>query len=250
MGLFSSDFWDEYYGINGVESNFTGYEKLNKRNNRVHPDLRGGHSDRNIDQRMSEKNFETSGGYYAKVSGNIGELTISSVLGSLPDYYHVVDNVLIQTKKGSTQLDHVVVSPFGIFVIETKNHKGMIFGDCQGRVWTQVLPGRGRFRLYSPVLQNSGHLMHLSNKTKIPMQLMQGVIVFTNPDANLANVNCPFCFNIDQLYGYITSFNRVILNPAQINNILKRIDHVNSDGYLNRQKHIAFVNKQKERRGY
>ena len=113
------------------------------------PSFHGGHHDEMLDNIMANKNYETDGGYYAKVSGDTGELEISSALKSLPDYYHIIDDVLLQTKKGSTQLDHVIVSPFGIFVIETKNHKGMIFGDCCGQVWTQVLNGRGHFKLCS-----------------------------------------------------------------------------------------------------
>lgn len=243
MGLFSSDFWDEYYGING-------YEKPNKRNNGVPSDLMGGHSDRSIDQRMSEKNFETSGSYYAKVSGDTGELELSSVLKSLPDCYHIIDDVLLKTKKGSTQLDHIVVSPFGLFVIETKNHKGMIFGDCCGQVWTQVLNGRGHFKLYSPVLQNSGHIRHLSQQIKVPATCMQGCIVFTNRDANLSNVNCPFCFNVDQLYSYITHFHNVIFNNKQVEEIIRRIDAVDTNSYMNRRKHVDYVSSLKNKRGY
>jgi len=43
--------------------------------------------------------------------------------------------------KGTAQIDHVVVSPFGIFVIETKNMAGWIFGDERSRQWTQSIYG-------------------------------------------------------------------------------------------------------------
>ena len=143
-----------------------------------------------------------------------------------------------------------MVGPTGVFVIETKNHKGMIFGDCFGRVWTQVLNGTGHFKMYSPVLQNQGHMQHLSKQTKIPMQFMQGVIVFTNNDANLMNVNCPFCFNVDQLYSYIMQFNNILFNEKQVEAIIKRIDKVDTNNYMNRRKHINYVNSMKNKRGY
>ena len=120
---------------------------------------KGGHHESWIDDQMLIKNIETAGGYQAKVTGDQGELKLSSMLKSLPKEYHVIDNVLLQKKKGSTQLDHVIVCPFGIFIIETKNHKGMIFGDSYGQVWTQVLRN-GHFKMYSPVLQNQGHIKH------------------------------------------------------------------------------------------
>lgn len=203
-----------------------------------------------IEQMKHIKDMETSGGYSAKVSGDRGELELSTVMRSLPGCYHVIDNVLLQTKRGSTQIDHIIVSPFGIFVVETKNHKGMIFGDCQGQVWTQVLNGRGRFKFYSPVLQNYGHIKNLSSQTKIPLSYMQGVIVFTNPEANLVNVNCPFCFTVDMLYEYIASFTVHALSDRQVISAIKRIDAINSDSYMNRQKHVDYVNSIKDKRGY
>ena len=214
------------------------------------PNMYGGRSNPYLDEVMAAKNMETEGGYYAKISGNVGELSLSSVLNSLPDCYHILDNILLKTKKGSTQLDHVIVSPFGIFVIETKNHKGMIFGDCMGRVWTQVLNGHGHFKLYSPVLQNAGHIHHLSKQSKIPDRFMTGVIVFTNSDANLMNVNCPFCFNVDGVYDYITSFDTPIFSEKMVYQIIKRLDSINKDSYLNRARHVDYVNRTKERRGY
>lgn len=196
-----------------------------------------------INHRMNQKNLETDGGYSAKISGDTGELILSSVMNSLSDEYHVMNDVLLQTKKGSTQLDHIIVSPYGIFVVETKNHKGMIFGDMQGRVWTQVLNGAGRFKFYSPVLQNQGHMFHLNKQTGIPFNYMMGVIVFTNRDVNLNNVNCPFCFNVDSLYGFIMSYQNRIIGNKNIVKIIERIDKVDTNSYMNRQKHIDYVKR-------
>ena len=79
---------------------------------------------------------------------------------------------------------------------------------------------------------------------------MQGVIVFTNQDANLMNVNCPFCFNVDRLYEYITSFQNPILDDKLIQKAINRIDKVDTNSYMNRKKHIEYVNSMKDRRGY
>lgn len=59
----------------------------------------GGHKDLFIDDQQKRKDIETLGGYSAKVSGDQGELKLSSILRSLPDQYHVMDDVLLQTKK-------------------------------------------------------------------------------------------------------------------------------------------------------
>ena len=54
--------------------------------------------------------------------GKVGEKVVASKLDHLPkDQYRVLNNVTIPTPKGSSQIDHLVVSIYGIFVIETKN---------------------------------------------------------------------------------------------------------------------------------
>lgn len=214
-------------------------------------------------QMMQDKNLETGGGYKASVSGAYGEFTIASVLKSLPKQFHLLNDYLIQTKKGSTQLDHIMVCPYGIFVIETKNHKGMIFGDMNGQVWTQVvikggIPSRNTF--YSPVLQNNGHIKHLIKVTGISPKYVNGVICFTNPDADLSNVNCPCCFTLEGLYQYFLSLTSypIILTDNSIYRIIEKLDKTNTNGYLNAEKHIEYVKgiqEQKEarkraRRGY
>ena len=58
--------------------------------------------------------------------GAIGERTVSEKLQSLGEHYIVLDDLLIPNAHGDTQIDHVVVSPFGIFVVETKCWSGWI----------------------------------------------------------------------------------------------------------------------------
>ena len=53
--------------------------------------------------------------------------------------YHLIKNVTLPTEDGSTQIDHVIVSEFGVFVVETKNIKGWIFGSHNQKTWTQKI---------------------------------------------------------------------------------------------------------------
>lgn len=201
-----------------------------------------------LKHQMNMANIHSEGEYYAKVSGDYGEYLLSSVMKSLPSEFHVMDNVLLQTKKGSTQLDHVIVSPYGIFIIETKNHKGMIFGDCYGQVWTQVLPSRGRFTFYNPVFQNQGHIQNLANQIKIPIKYFAGIIVFTNDNANLDNVNCQFCIRVTDLYMYLTTQFNPCMTTKQVEDVIKRIDKVDTSSYLNNRKHVEYVKSIQEKK--
>lgn len=230
-------------------------------------------------QQMIAKNIETGGGYQAAISGLYGEFTIAAVFKSLTDEYHVMNDILLQQgtwlrpyhpekygpspwklikKKNrvyevvhkSTQVDHLIVSPYGIFVIETKNHKGWVFGDVNGKVWTQVLNGENGWRaygghahytFYNPVTQNQGHIENLSKQLGIPQNCMTGMIVFTNPDAFLGNVNCNCCFTLDMLYDAILSYQRPIWNQKQTIQVIQAIEKLNSSSYLKSKEHEIYV---------
>jgi hypothetical protein len=53
------------------------------------------------------------------------------------EVYRRVHNVILPARIGTTQIDHVVVSIYGLFVIETKNMDGWIFGSAEQQTWTQ-----------------------------------------------------------------------------------------------------------------
>ena len=93
------------------------------------------------------------------------------------DIYTAIHDVTIQTANGTTQIDHVVVSRFGIFVIETKNMKGWIFGDAKSRQWTQSIYGR-KYRIQNPLHQNYRHIKALSEFLQISDDKLHSVVMF------------------------------------------------------------------------
>ena len=168
------------------------------------------------------------------------------------------NTVYYEQVKQSSQLDHIIVSPYGIFVIETKNHKGMIFGDMNGKVWTETFLST-HHTFYNPVLQNEQHLRYLSKYMGIGRQYMVGLIVFTNPQADLSHVNCPFCLTVPQLQQAIESYDRAIWDEEQKLAVIKRIEKINSSSYTLSKEHVTFVkdlqhrqevNKAYKRRSY
>ncbi len=62
---------------------------------------------------------------------NSGEALVSRTLGLAfrPRDYHLMNHITIQMDDGTTQVDHILVSKFGVFVIETKHYKGWIFAN-------------------------------------------------------------------------------------------------------------------------
>lgn len=96
-----------------------------------------------------------------RIKGYFGEKSVSFFLSRLdPAKYKVVNNVMLKSGEKTTQIDHIVVSNFGIFVIETKNYQGWIIGDEYSEYWTQVIFKR-KEKLYNPIRQNYGHIQAL-----------------------------------------------------------------------------------------
>lgn len=164
--------------------------------------------------------------------------------------------VFYEAVKKSSQLDHVIVSPYGIFVIETKNHKGWVFGDIHSKVWTQVLNGENgsraygghaHYTFYNPVAQNEQHMVYLSQYLRMPRQYMVGMIVFTNPEAYLGNVNCNCCFTLDMLANAIFSYRNQLWSIQQRDKIIKMIEKLNSSSYSLSREHVTYVKDMQHR---
>lgn len=114
-------------------------------------------------------------------SGRRGEKAVAKELGRLRKKdYVVLNDLLLPTANGKTsQVDHVVVSTRGIFVIETKNHAGRISGSEQAQYWQQHLSNRSQ-GFYNPILQNRGHLRAIRRHLpKLDADLFSTMVVFT-----------------------------------------------------------------------
>jgi uncharacterized protein YlaI len=117
-------------------------------------------------------------GLEAIVKGWTGELKtkfISSLF--LNDQYKVFNNVIIRDERGSTQIDHVVVSKYGVFVIETKDKTGWIRGDPKQERWTQGIYKK-KFQFQNPLRQNYRHTKSLSEFLGIEHEKIHSIVIF------------------------------------------------------------------------
>lgn len=91
--------------------------------------------------------------------------------------YRLLRNLTLPTADGSTQIDHVVVSRYGIFVIETKNYRGWIFGKAQDKTWTQKIY-RHSSTFQNTLRQNYKHVCTLADLVKVERRALFSVIAF------------------------------------------------------------------------
>jgi hypothetical protein len=112
---------------------------------------------------------------------NRGEALLTQVVQAYFGFpeYHLMNHVTLRLKDGTTQVDHILVSRFGVFVIETKDYKGWIFANANQENWTQVL-FKLKFKFQNPIFQNSRHVRAVQELLDfLPHGAIKSVVVFT-----------------------------------------------------------------------
>lgn len=135
--------------------------------------------------------------------------------------YHLVKNVTLPAEDGTTQIDHIIVSRYGIFVVETKNLKGWIFGSENQPMWTQKIYKHSN-KFQNPLRQNYKHLKTLESVLGCGLDKLFSVIVFVGD----STFKTPMPDNVTYGFGYIrfikSKINQ-ILDDNQVREILEII---------------------------
>ena len=113
------------------------------------------------------------------LKGLVGEAqgVLAKKIFLAPNVYVDINNVTIPTSNGSTQIDHVIVSRYGIFVVETKNMDGWIFGDQKNPQWTQSIFGK-KYKFQNPLHQNYRHTKALSEFLGLDHSKFISIVMF------------------------------------------------------------------------
>lgn len=121
------------------------------------------------------------------IRGHLGERCVFGALRRLPDEYWLFNDIVVPWKAEGSQIDHVVVSRAGVWCVETKSHKGMVFGKERERNWTQIkYSDSGRrypSKMYNPIWQNDTHCRALAAHLDQELGLrapVKSLVVFTS----------------------------------------------------------------------
>ena len=149
------------------------------------------------------------------VKGKISEHLVYHKMLQLSDEYTIFNDLLFESNGYSTQIDHLVVSPYGIFVIETKGYKGWIFGGENTEYWTQSLYGN-KYQFYNPIKQNEGHVRYLRYLLRTSAYIpIIPIVVFGNSAEIKAHVTNHIVVNRRHLTRAIRQYqNRVITDDT------------------------------------
>jgi hypothetical protein len=155
--------------------------------------------------------------------GKVGEFLVNLSARWFLDKsrYHLIKNVTLPTEDGTTQIDHVLVSKFGVFVVETKNMRGWIFGSPHQRFWTQKI-FRSNHKFQNPLHQNYKHVKTLQALLGFADHQMHSVVVFVGDSTFKTSMPD----NVTRGLGYvryIKSKQDVVLSPEQMAEAIERV---------------------------
>lgn len=113
--------------------------------------------------------------------GKYGEFLTFLYLEKLNGYFKLMTNLYLPKKDGTTtEIDLIMVAETGIYVFESKNYSGWIFGDERNKNWTQSLQNRKKNRFFNPIWQNRAHINVLSSVLGIDNpNLFKSYIIFS-----------------------------------------------------------------------
>lgn len=181
------------------------------------------------------------------IKGYIGECKVGRYLKSLGTEYRVLRNITIDTDYGSNQIDFIVVSVYGIFVIEVKNYTG-ILEEKQGAYWDKYDRAGKRYPVYSPINQNNSHINVIKYNLGgyRDLRYYKSIIVF-NRGVKLKNTIYRNVLYIKNLKEYIRGFKQEILDSHEVSIICDKILSINKKGLSARFEHNRQINRKSKR---
>lgn len=156
---------------------------------------------------------------------NEGELAVSRALATAlpPPAYHLLNSVTLPLEDGTTQIDHVLLSRFGVFVIETKHYKGWIFANAKSPTWTQVLFKR-KYKFQNPLHQNFRHVKAVQALLDfLPPEHVRSAVVFTG-EGEFRTPRPEGVFSMRGLVDYLKSFTEEVVSENRLQFCVGRLE--------------------------
>lgn len=151
------------------------------------------------------------------------------------DVYRRFHDVIIPARNGTTQIDHILVSPYGLFIVETKNKKGWIFGSGEQPKWTQSIYGK-KYSFQNPLRQTFRQKKVLSEYLELQESIIHTVVFFVG--------DCKFKTRLpdnvlnSRLGRYIKQFKNHVLTPEDIDRIVGKLERHVSESTLTTRDHV------------
>jgi len=172
--------------------------------------------------------------------GKAGEAMVNTANRTRLDksIYNSIEDITIKMHDGTTtQIDHILVSKFGIFVIETKNMKGWIFGSKEQKRWTQNIYGK-KHSFQNPLHQNYKHTKAIEELLGFKENI-HSIITFVG-DCDFKTDMPHNVFQGGGYINYIKSFHKPIFTTSSVSKMTHKIKNAGLEKTRNTNKmHVS-----------
>ena len=171
--------------------------------------------------------------------GNKGEFWVKYMIGeTIENERYVINNLTLEHDGKSSQIDHIVINQRGVFVIETKNYSGQIYGNENQQEWTQVLSyGKVKNKLYNPLKQNATHIYNV--KRIIGNLPIRSLVVFVQD--NTQNIDAPDVIPLKKL-NHVLDSGESVLSCQEMRTAYDALLENKSD--ITKEEHIQNIKEQ------
>ena len=174
----------------------------------------------------------------SKIIGWFGELWTKREIKKLPkDEYIIINDVFIDINGTTHQIDHVVVSKYGIFSIETKQYNGFITGNKYDKKWIRYV-GKRKYYYTNPIRQNYGHVKSLSELLNIDESFIYNVVCIPSR-AKLKIQHDGELTRLDSILDKILSYKEVVIE--NVDEIVEQIKKNNITDKKRKKEHIKNI---------
>ena len=184
------------------------------------------------------------------IKGKVGEFAVAlhvKLYLKDPEYILLNDCTLPDEQSGTTQIDHILLSPYGIFIIETKNYKGWIFGSERQKLWTQKIFKKS-YKFQNPLHQNYKHQKVLEQVLAdiITPEYLHSIVVFM-PDCEFKTDMPVNVFRGAAWVDYVKNFKAEVIPAMKLKRIQLRIEkEVLEKSWKTNRIHVENLKQRKE----
>ncbi|AGA69174.1 nuclease-like protein [Desulfitobacterium dichloroeliminans LMG P-21439] len=174
----------------------------------------------------------------------IGEYKLEVELSHLPQRFKLISSVLLNTKGGYVQIDHLLVSPYGLFVIEAYNLSGLIVGEENDLKWYQMITWRVK-TFPNPVIENQARIEVLREQAGLDEDIPVFSYVTFNCRSNLKVFLSSVFYDIDLLASImkLAQTQPVVLSDEEVLGVLEAIESINVKDQGIRNEYAARLRK-------
>lgn len=190
----------------------------------------------------------------SNVIGADGERIASYYALPIHGYGKLLRNVYLPLSNGqTTEIDIILIHTNGIFVIESKNYKGWIFGKDTDKNWTVMYSKTNKHTFYSPILQNKRHVKEICKITGTDTNKVFSFIVFgRNSELKKITNNQPNTFVIRSIglsnkLKMVMEENGQVIDAITVKNLFEKLKPYGEVCEQVKQSHIEYVQNLKNK---